>query len=157
MRLTALGSVLIAFAAAAGSTSSALPLAATARPCSSAVDTGALPRWARGGFDDPRIAHVLGRSGRIVAILFARPLYSPPAANRNNKILWVARATVTKPGLHIVAQRMEGTRAVGATVSRFLRGGPGPSYVNMPAAGCWRLKLRWDRRSDWLDLVYKAR
>jgi hypothetical protein len=154
------GRVLLAAAVALASTALGAGASASktaALPCHSAVDNGRLPSWARGGFSNPRIAHVLGRSVGIVAILFARPLYAPPAPGRNNKILWVARAPVATPGLRIVARRMEGTRAAGATVTRFLRGGPGPSFVNLPAAGCWRMKLRWSGRTDSLDLVYKAR
>jgi len=159
MRLAAFVLLLAATAFGAASASSARSGAGTTQRCSSAVDTGVLPTWARGGFSErrPRIAHVLGRSGRIVAILFARPLYSPPSPNRNNKILWVARAPVATPGLRIVAQRMEGSRFIGNPVRRFIRGGPGPSYVNMPVAGCWRLKLRWSGRTDSLDLVWEAR
>jgi len=28
-------------------------------------------------------------------------------------------------------------------VNRLVRGGPGPSIINLPTAGCWRLALRW--------------
>jgi alpha-beta hydrolase superfamily lysophospholipase len=140
----------------AAGASAARPDALRTARCSSAIDTGVLPRWARGGFSDPHIAHVLGRAGRIVAILFARPLYSPPTPGRNNKILWVARASVDTPGLRIVAQRMRGSRRTGAPVQRFVRGGPGPSIINVPSAGCWRFTLRWSGRTDSLDLVYES-
>jgi hypothetical protein len=78
-------------AAAAGMSSSG----AIVRPCQAQVQKGVLPTWARGGFSDPetRIPHVLGRSQRIVGILFGYPLLSPPRAGRNNKILWVAHKT----------------------------------------------------------------
>jgi hypothetical protein len=133
------------------------PPAAAAAPCSPRLQTGVLPVWARTGFSDPkpRIAHVPGASGRIVAILFGYPLHAPPARNRNNKILWAARLP-TDPGsdLRIRAQRMVGSRAVGAAVARRVRGGPGPSIVDLPSAGCWRLTLRWSGRVDSLDLAY---
>jgi hypothetical protein len=39
-------------------------------------------------------------------------------------------------------------------VSRTVLGGPGPSIINLPASGCWRLTLRWSGRVDSLDLDY---
>ena len=51
------------------------------RVCGSAVRNEALPFWARGGFHPPtqRIPHVLGRSGAIVAILWAQSAGGPAA------------------------------------------------------------------------------
>jgi len=126
-------------------------------PCHATVRTGVLPAWARGGFSSPRprMPHVLGRSGRIAAILFGYPLRSPTAPGRNNKILWVSRTVPGAPAaLWIRAQRMDGTNPVGRPVGRVLRGGPGPSLVDMPAPGCWRLILTWSGRGDTLDLTY---
>jgi hypothetical protein len=125
--------------------------------CRPAVNTGVLPLWARGGFSaaKPRIAHITGRSGSIMAILFAQPLEAPPAATHNNKILWVARVdTQTFSNLQIGAQRMVGAHNVGTRVSRVVRGGPGPSIIDLPAAGCWRLALHWAGHSDTLDVRY---
>jgi hypothetical protein len=113
--------------------------------------------WARAGFSDsrPRIAHTLGRSRRIVAILFGDPLSAPPIKERNNKILWVARTPLTTPAdLHISAQQMSSSRPLGKPVSRRVEGGPGPSIIDLPRAGCWRLTLRWGSRHDELDLAY---
>ncbi|MGZ4412468.1 MAG: hypothetical protein ACXVY8_10090 [Gaiellaceae bacterium] len=107
---------------------------------------GSLPLWARGGFHPPtqRIPHVLGRSGGIVAVLFAYPLLSPPPKTHANKILWVSRVPVNSlTNLRIHARRMLGSRALGAPVTRIVRGGPGPSIVDLPVPGCWRLSLRW--------------
>jgi hypothetical protein len=112
---------------------------------------------ARDGFSEarPRVPHVLGRSGRIAAIVFGYPLRSPPAPGRNNKILWVSRSQADAPAsLWIRAQRMDGARRVGTPVSRIVRGGPGPSLVDLPEAGCWRLTLTWSGRTDTLDLAY---
>lgn len=82
---------MLASGTSAAATSSAL------RPCGSPVRNGPLPEWARGGIHPPtqRIPHVIGRSGAIVAILFAHPLESPPPVSHNNKILWVSRRPVT--------------------------------------------------------------
>jgi hypothetical protein len=142
-------------AAAPASAGSSAPAA-----CHSAVHHGVLPTWARTGFSDPRprLPHVIGRSGEIAALVFGYPLRSPPSKDRSNKILWVSRRDV-KPlsDLRIRAQRMEGRRRVGRPVTRVVVGGPGPSGIDLPAPGCWRLSLRWSGRSDQLDLRYVRR
>jgi hypothetical protein len=134
------------------------PAGSAATPaCHSAVHHGVLPSWARTGFSSPRprLPHVLGRSGRIAALVFGYPLLSPPAETRANKILWVSRRSVEPlSDLRIRAQRMKGRERVGRPVVRVVRGGPGPSYVNLPVRGCWRLTLRWSGRTDQLDLDY---
>jgi hypothetical protein len=136
------------------------PSAPAARPCAAAVDRGVLPVWARTGFSEakPKIPHILGRSGRVVAILFAQTLYAPPLPRRNNKILWVARTPLSTPSnLRISAQRMTGRTRVGKPAARVVPGGPGPSIIDLPRPGCWRLTLTWAHRTDQLDLEYKAR
>jgi hypothetical protein len=125
--------------------------------CHSVVRQGVLPTWARTGFSDPRprLPHVLGRSGEIAALVFGYPLRSPAAKDRGNKILWVSRRDVKAlSDLRIHAQRMDGRRRVGRPVTRVVVGGPGPSGINLPAPGCWRLTLRWSGRVDELDLQY---
>jgi hypothetical protein len=136
------------------------PAQASSGACRSSMRHGVLPPWARAGFSDPRprMPHVLGRSGDIAAIVFGYPLLSPPAETRANKILWVSRRTPRMGGdLRIRAQRMRGSKPIGKHVVRVMRGGPGPSYLNLPAPGCWRLSLHWSGRSDELDLDYRRR
>jgi hypothetical protein len=127
-------------------------------PCHAEVRSGVLPTWARSGFADkrPRIAHTLGRSGKIAAILFGYPLRSPPAEGRNNKILWVSRRPHSRAALWIRAQLMDGTDMIGAPIRTIVAGGPGPSLVNVPTPGCWRVTLWWSGRRDTLDLEYRA-
>jgi hypothetical protein len=152
--LLAAGAALAAGIGAAASTAAGQAPVAT---CSGVVSTGVLPVWARTGFSDPkpRVTHVIGRSGSIAAILFGYPLQSPPGAKgRQNKILWVSRVRVDGSDLHIRAQRMSGRQAVGRPVSRTVPRGPGPSIIDLPAAGCWHLALRWAGHSDTLDLRY---
>jgi hypothetical protein len=130
------------------------------RPCKSALRRGVLPRWARTGFSSPRprLPHVVGRKRRIAALIFGDPLFSPPARRRSNKILWVSRLRV-KPTSDLVihAQRMRGARRIGAAVKRKVDGGPGPSIIDLPAPGCWRLSLAWSGHRDKLDLRYRKR
>jgi hypothetical protein len=58
--------------------------------------------------------------------------------------------------LVIRAQRMRGRRRVGVPVRREVDGGPGPSIINLPSAGCWRLSLTWSGHRDQLDLRYRV-
>lgn len=126
-------------------------------PCRSEVVDGVLPTWARAGFTDPRprMPYVLGDSGRIAAVLWGT-LNSPPAADHTNKILWFSHVRLA-PGsdLRIQAQRMNGTTRLGSPVTRSVTGGPGPSIINLPAPGCWRLTLHWSGWTDHLDLQYR--
>jgi hypothetical protein len=150
--LLAAGAAAIAPAAAGRSS--------TAPVCHSVVHHGVLPTWARTGFSSPRprLPHVIGRSGEIAALIFGYPLRSPAVKDRGNKILWVSRRTVRPlSDLRIRAQRMDGRRRVGRPVTRVVAGGPGPSGIDLPAPGCWRLTLRWSGRSDQLDLRYVRR
>ena len=126
-----------------------------AGPCGSTVDMGVLPTWARAGFSDPEptLPHVLSRSGDIVAILFGYPLSSPPRANVNNKILWVRREGPAWP-VEISAQRMAAAATVGEPVVRHLDEGFGPSIVDLPDAGCWRLTLTFAGQAESIDLEY---
>jgi hypothetical protein len=95
--------------------------------------------------------YVTSDKGNMVAILWSDhdPLVVPPATDRNNKILWVARVT---PGssLHIRA-RLVGTDR---SASRTVAGGPGPSTIDLPAPGCWSLDLQWGDQHDHLQLEY---
>ncbi len=88
-------------------------------------------------------------------MLWNKPLYAPPAEHVNNKILWVPRHySKHVAAMWIKLQKMDGTRFVGAPVRRIISTGPGPSYVDAPSAGCWRLTLTWSGRRDTLDLAY---
>jgi hypothetical protein len=148
MRTAAIGTVLAATLVLA-------PVASARRACHATVARGVLPTWARTGFSDPRprMPHAVARNGSIAALFFGDPLRFPPPRHGSNKVLWAARATPARPSdLRIAAQRMRGTRAVGRHVVRVVRGGPGPSYLNLPAEGCWRLTLSWSRRRDVLDV-----
>ncbi|KQW48612.1 hypothetical protein ASC77_07680 [Nocardioides sp. Root1257] len=131
---------------------------ATTEPASGCrvdYDPAPLPEWARAGFTPPdqAVPHVLGDDGDMVAILWAthHPLEAPPAADENNKILWVARVGASDGPLEIRATL--GNR----TVTRTVAPAPGPSGIDLPAAGCWSIDLRWGEHEDHLMLGYAPR
>ena len=143
----------------AAGTSTSRP--ATAGACASAVVYGSLPVWARSGFQPPSQAmpYVLGARGDIVAVLWARhdPLVTPTPPDRANKILWVSKLPLSgESSLQITAQRLVGGTPVGPVQRRTVDGGPGPSIIDMPTAGCWQFTLRWSGHADTVDLPYAA-
>lgn len=83
----------------------------------------ALPTWARGGFAHPPdpVPHLVGTDQVIVAVPFGWPLRDHQPRGHDNKILWIAKSGAGP--LHIVAT----DQATGATVTRELPDGPGPS------------------------------
>jgi hypothetical protein len=157
--------VLAAALSAAGCTAEpaapkAAPSPTSAAPeagCSPEVINGVLPEWARGGFSDPaRATYSMGHSGQILGVLFGYPLSAPPDDERNNKIRWVASPSSGPEGADpdlVIQARLNGT---GDPVERKVGGGPGPSIVDLPAAGCWRLSLSWGGRTDTMDVEYRA-
>lgn len=115
-----------------------------------------LPGWARSGFTPPDqpVPHVLGDRGDIVAVVWAEhhPLVAPPAADRSNKVLWVARVGASEGPLEIRAT----LPSTGQTVVRTVDGAPGPSTIDLPAPGCWALDLAWGEQRDHLVLGYAS-
>ena len=141
--------------AQASGTSSAV--VSTAGRCAPHVVYGVIPSWARSGFSEPkpRMHYELSRDGGIAALLFAYPLLAPPPKTHTNKILWVSHVSTNGSPLLITARRMIGSTVVGQVVKRQVAGGPGPSIINLPVAGCWLLNLRWSGHSDVLDVSYE--
>ncbi|UBU16269.1 hypothetical protein [Nonomuraea gerenzanensis] len=128
--------------------------ATAAVPCASRIFQGELPVWARAGFSpDAEPHHVFSGRGDMVAVLFGYPLASPPRPNRGNKILWVSRLPLLPSNPLRIEARLGGT---GAPVRTKVSGGPGPSLIDLPSPGCWRLKLSWSSHTDFIDLEYVA-
>jgi hypothetical protein len=123
-----------------------------AGPCAEAVTERVLPSWATYGFSDPHpvIKYATSRSGNIVALLFGSQLSAPPDAEVNNKVLWVSQSTPAAT-VHVHAT-LEGTPVATDVV---LTGGWGPSYVDMPRPGCWRMDLTWPGGQDQIWLPYR--
>ncbi|MET8348399.1 MULTISPECIES: hypothetical protein [unclassified Micromonospora] len=134
--------------------------ATAATGCGPRIETGSLPDWADAGFSgDARVPHVFGAKGDIVAVLFAHPLAQVRQDGSNNKILWVSRpastsSETTSPKALAITATLYGTDT---RVTREVAGGPGPSIIDMPHAGCWKLELRWSGHTDTMDLVYTDR
>lgn len=126
--------------------------AAPASACAP-VRTAVLPTWARAGFSDPEpsMPFVTSKSGAMVAIIFADPLISPALPDLGNKILWVTSdENSAGDTLHITGHLEEGTATMQATVD----GGPGPSLINVPVAGCWKFDLAWGSHRDTIAIGY---
>jgi hypothetical protein len=130
--------------------------------CPSAIGVGPLPTWAQVGFSPPGqpVRQVRGIRGQILGVVFADPLRAPPKPGHGNKILWLAApgaSSTSGPAdpSASAAMRIDATLAGGQlTVRRTVPGGPGPSLVDMPRAGCWRFDLTWDGHQDTVMLPY---
>ncbi len=121
--------------------------------CHSPVVRGVLPEWARAGFTDPRpvMPYVRSAGGGILAILFGYPLTAPPRPDVSNKILWVWQQYPPTPNDVRLTARLDGT---GPGVTKGLPNPVGPSGVDLPSPGCWRLTITWPGGSDTIDLQY---
>lgn len=123
--------------------------------CVGRAPSRVLPKWvARAGFSGtaPRAPFILGANGRIAAVLFGQPFTVPPREGHNNKILWVARRSPNPATPLRIEARLAGD---GTLVAREVPGGPGPSVVDLPAAGCWHLTLQWSDLRDSINLRYR--
>lgn len=145
------GAVAVATALTVWSSSEHTTTPASGSACEGNVSTAELPNWARAGFTGRAALHwphVVSDHGQIIGALFGELRVHQPAGT-HNKILWIAK--VGYGPLHIRAQ-LEGTSR---TVTRDLPGlAPGPSYVNMPAAGCWQMQLTWSGYHDTIAFRY---
>ncbi|MCK2217019.1 hypothetical protein MF672_024970 [Actinomadura sp. ATCC 31491] len=130
--------------------------AAAAAPCTPArVVDAEPPVWANAGFTPgTKVRYAASESGDMLAVLFGYPLYSPPLPDRANKVLWRSRAPLVPSDPLLIEARLGGT---GPPTRIKVLGGPGPSYVDVPSPGCWRLKLTWSSRTDSIDLEYAGR
>jgi len=80
-------------------------------------------------------------------------LHSPPLTRRTNKILWVSKVAPTRASPLRIRATLAST---GQTAVMEVTGGPGPSIIDLPSAGCWSFSLRWAWTKDHLDLRYVA-
>jgi len=97
----------------------------------------------------------MGLQGDIVAILWGGPessLYAPPLLNLRNKVLWVSRLADRLGAALTIHATLNGTHRTAAVELPNV----GPSYVNVPAPGCWTMDLSWSGHRDQVELWYTA-
>ncbi len=82
--------------------------------------------------------------------MFGRPLLVPPAKDHTNKILWVDRKAGAADLL--ISASLNGSDL---RVQRRVAGGPGPSIINVPKAGCWTFSLTWGDNHDVVAVRYR--
>ncbi len=92
---------------------------------------------------------VVGERGTILGVLFGQPFSAPAAPDRGNKILWVTRDPHPAGPLTITAA------LDGAVTTLEVPEGPGPSLVDLPTPGCWRLTLAWPDHTDRVAVAYR--
>jgi len=122
-------------------------------PCRSTVTSDALPAWARGGFtgDGSGNPHVVSERGDLIAVLFDYPPRAGKDPQAGNKILWISRP----PQQPLQPLRIEATLDGTTTpVERQVPEGAGPSTVQLPRPGCWRLQLTWSGHQDRMMLRF---
>ena len=119
-----------------------------------APETTVLPEWARTGFsgDAPVATFARSTDGDLVAVLFRQPLTSPPPQDGANKVLWIPRVPLGPDGA-ITRARLGGT---GPAVPVDVPAGLGPSSVDLPSPGCWRVEVSWAGRIRTVDLEVAA-
>jgi len=119
--------------------------------CAADVAPAPLLWWARSGLPPPDqpVPFVLGERGTILGVLFGQPLSAPAAPDRGNKILWVTRDP-HPPGPLTITAALDG-----AVATLEVPEGPGPSLVDLPTPGCWRLTLAWPDHTDRVAIAYR--
>jgi hypothetical protein len=113
--------------------------------CDGAVKNERAPAWAQ--FAAPRSAtpYIVGRGGRIIAFLFTQPVRAGNQTRPHNKILWVIAGANRNRTLRLQAQLVN-SRTIEHRRYRSVdpSGRIFPTYLNLPAAGCWSLAATWD-------------
>jgi hypothetical protein len=153
--LTAASLLLVTAGCTSDSTSAATaPTASpTPAPCRSAVTRDALPVWARAGFSDDGsgVPHVFSEHGDLLAVLFEYPPAASTDPQDGTKILWVSRLPQEPMQPLVIEATLTGTTTI---LTREVPGGPGPSSIQLPTAGCWRLALSWSGHQDRMMLQF---
>jgi hypothetical protein len=152
--LTAASLLLMTAGCTSDSSAATAPTASPAPvPCRSEVTRDALPVWARAGFSDDGsgVPHVFSEHGDLVAVLFKYPPASSADPQDGTKILWVSRLPQEPMQPLVIEATLDGTTT---PLTREVAGGPGPSTIQLPAAGCWRLALSWSGHQDRMMLRF---
>src|SRR5579884_1033633 len=95
---------------------------------------------------DSALPYAVAADGIAIGFLFRYPLLAGHPTNPRNKILWIVRT----PGSGLVV-RATPLHAAAHAVTITLPDNTGaeiyPSYVDVPAAGCWHITLHWAGRT----------
>src|SRR5579862_1204148 len=114
---------------------------------------GSGPRWAAGSNPPASTRYTVAAHDTAVAFLFGYPLRAGNASSPFNKILWIVRTPGS--GLTIRATPLHARRPVVAIKVADSAGAQiYPSYVNVPAAGCWHMTVRWAGGTDSVNVPY---
>jgi hypothetical protein len=115
--------------------------------CGISVERRAPAAWARFGAPGGGTPHIAA-GDRVYGFFFTKQLLAGNPSNPHNKILWIVHDGSPTRTITVTATR-RGTTATAHLVFRAVdrAGRIYPSYVNLPAAGCWALELRWNGRS----------
>ena len=81
-----------------------------------------------------------------------QPLQSGDSPEATNKVLWVAKEPWEGPTDLVIHAHLEGSDTL---VKQVVPGGPGPSGIEMPQAGCWEMDLAWADTTDTVWLRYE--
>ena len=111
------------------------------------------PILARGGFHPATqpMLYVMGDRGTSSRFCGPTRCTRRRSLTVENKILWVSRVVAMLPDPLRIQATLHGT---GRTATREVTGGPGPSIINLPTAGCWSFNLSWAGYQDHLELRY---
>jgi hypothetical protein len=121
--------------------------ATAANPCGTPVQRDAPATWAHFGAP-PRGTPHIAAGGRMYGFLFVPRLRSGNPSNPRNKILWIVNDGSANRVLTVAAHRTGTTDTAHLTFRSVDPAGRiYPSYVNLPAAGCWSLSITWNGRT----------
>ena len=117
-----------------------------------------VPAWAAPAHPPVSLPHTMSRERNVVAFVFAKPLVAGVRNGSQNKVLFVVREPRNGTPLHITGRLLSG-HATASEPPTPANSGPGeiyPTYVNVPASGCWQFALTWNGNHATIDLAYAA-
>jgi hypothetical protein len=94
---------------------------------------------------------VFSEHGDLIAVLFNYPPVSATEPGQGTKILWKSRLPQEPMQPLRIEATLDGSTT---TLIREIPGGAGPSLVQLPTAGCWRLALSWSGHQDRMTLQF---
>ena len=124
--------------------------------CSTPSTATPIPSSARDANPPAGTPRLLSPDGKVLAVVFGNPLYSPESPSRANKILWIVREPRGGKPLVITAT-LPGSRAVHLSFpADSVPGQIYPSDNNVRKPGCWHFTLSWNGHHSSMNLRYIA-